>query len=135
MLLGALLLEHLTETSESSASGLSNDDLRILKSTLDERPKTFEVRLNEERATLDDDTESSDSRLSETGIGRRGEGANLFEERGEDLSGRKGSREDVDNSESGTSRDVVVDIERFRFGTDGEKGSDDRTGEVELLNL
>jgi len=125
VLLGALLLEHLTETSESSACGLSNDNLRILKSTLNERPKTLEMRLDEERATLDDDTESSDSGLSEPGIGGRGEGSDLFEERREDLSGREGGSENVDDPESGTSRNVVVDIEGLRFGTDGKEGSDD----------
>lgn len=135
MLLGTFLLEHLAEASESGTGSLSNDDFGILKTSLNEGPEGFEVRLNEEGATFDDDTESSDSRFAETGIGRRGESADLFEERREDLSGRKGSGENVDNSESGTGGNIIVNVDRFRLGTDGEKGGNDGTGEVKLLNL
>lgn len=135
MLLGTFLLKHLAKASESSASRLSDDNFGILETTLNKRPKRFEVGLDEERATFDNDTESSDGRLSETGIGGGGEGANLLEEGREDLSGRKGSGEDVDDSESGTGGNIVVDIDGLGLGTDGKKGGDDSAGEVELLDL
>ena len=135
MLLSTLLLEHLTEASESGTSGLSNDNFGILESTLNERPERVEMGLNEEGATFYDDTECGNGGFAKSSVGRRGESANLLEQRREDLSGRKGSGEDVDNSEGGTRGNVVVNIDRLGFSSDGKKGSDDRTSEVELLNL
>lgn len=135
MLLGAFLLEHLAEASESRASRLADNDLGILETSLNKGPQRVEVRLDEERAALDDDTERGNGRLAKSGIGRRGERADLLEQRGKDLSGRKGSRENVDDTERSASGNIVIDIDRLGFGTDGEKGGNDRASEVELLNL
>ena len=135
MLLGALLLEDLAEAAERRARRLPDYDLRVLEPVLDQRPHAVEVRLDEERASLDNDTERHDGALAQVGVRRRRERADLLKQGREDLRRREARRERVDDAERGTRRRVVFDVSRFRLGADREQGGDDRAGEVELLDL
>jgi hypothetical protein len=135
VLLRALLLKHLTQAPKRRARRLPDNNLRVLKTTLNKGPHRVEVRLDVKRATLNDDTESGNGRFAKSGVGRGGESADLLEEGREDLVGREGGSEDVNDAEGGAGGCVVFDVDGFRLGTDREEGGDDRTGKVEGLNL
>lgn len=135
MLLGALLLEHLAKAAESVASGLANDNLGVVETSLNEGPQAVEVGLDEERAALDDDSECGDGGLAHARVGGASEGTNLLEEGREDLGGRKGGGEGVDHAEGSAGGNVVVGIGRLGLGTDGEEGGDDGASKAEGLDL
>lgn len=60
---------------------------------------------------------------------------NLGEEGREDLGGREGRGEGVDDAEGRSCGNVLVEVGRFWLRTDGEEGLNDGAGQVERLDL
>lgn len=100
----ALLSEPLAKTTESDTSGFSDNDLTVLKTTLDHGPELVNVRSDILAATLYGDTESHKSGLSHTGVTRGHVDLKLLSKNGEDLLGRKNLGEVVKGSESESRR-------------------------------
>lgn len=134
MLLRTVLVEHLAQATKRRARSLANDDFGIAEATLNQRPKGLEMGLDEERASLDDDSEGGDSGLAHRGVWGLGEFLNLGEERGEDLGGREGGGEGVDDAEGGAGGDVVLGVGRLWLRADREESVDDGPSKVELLD-
>lgn len=100
----ALLSEPLAKTTESDTSGFSDNDLTVLKTTLDHGPELVNVRSDILAATLYGDTESHKSGLSHTGVTRGHVDLKLLSKNGEDLLGRKNLGKVVKGSESESRR-------------------------------
>lgn len=135
MLFRAFLLEHLTKAPKSGTRRLSHDNLRVLHPPRNKRPEALQVRLNEQRAPLNDDSERRDGRLAHRRIGGGSERLDLCEQGREDLRGRQGRREGVDDSERSARGDVLFDVGGLGLRTDREEGRDDRSCQVEGLDL
>jgi hypothetical protein len=81
----AVLGKPLAKTPKSDAGSLSDDELGVLETRVNDGPKRVDVWANELAASLDGDTESHQRRLAHAGILRRHVNLKLGGEDGEDL--------------------------------------------------
>jgi hypothetical protein len=85
---GTLFREPFTKTSQGDTSRPPNDDIGVVKTSLNSRPKTVDMRSDVLATTFDSDTESHEGRFSHSGVGRAHVDLELGREDGEDLLGR-----------------------------------------------
>jgi hypothetical protein len=67
---GTLFREPFTKTTESDTSRPPDNDIGIIETSLNCRPETVDMRSNVLATSLHSDTESHESRLSHSRIGR-----------------------------------------------------------------
>jgi hypothetical protein len=95
-----ILRQPLAQATESDASSLLDDRLRVLKTGVDDRPELIDMRSDELGATLDGYTESHEGGLPGGGVRGGHVGGDISVKGGEDLSRGKSLSEDVEDSES-----------------------------------
>jgi hypothetical protein len=96
---GTLFREPFTKTSQGDTSRPPDNDIGVVETSFNSRPKTVDMRPNVLATTFDSDTESHEGRLSHSRIGRAHVDLELGREDREDLLGRKGLGEGVKTSE------------------------------------
>lgn len=96
---GTLFGEPFTKTSQGDTSRPPNNDIGVVKTSLNSRPKTVDMRSDVLATTFDSNTESHEGRFSHSGVGRAHVDLELGGEDGEDLLGREGLGKGIEASE------------------------------------
>jgi hypothetical protein len=96
---GTLFREPFTKTSQGDTSRPPDDNIGVVETSLNSRPKTVDMRSNVLATTFDSNTESHEGRFSHSGVGRAHVDLKLGREDREDLLGREGLGKGIEASE------------------------------------
>jgi hypothetical protein len=96
---GTLFREPFTKTSQGDTSRPPDNDVGVVKTSLNSRPETVDMGSNVLATTFDSNTESHEGRFSHSGVGRAHVDLELGREDGEDLLRREGLSEGIEASE------------------------------------
>ena len=96
---GTLFREPFTKTSQGDTSRPPDNNIGVVETSLNSRPKTVHMRSDVLATTFNSNTESHEGRFSHSGVGRAHVDLELGGEDWEDLLGREGLGEGIEASE------------------------------------